>query len=114
MPDRPLRYCDICGGIDDHPRHVIAVPSGGRPSPEFLATVAPGPVLAAAELASDTVLCRHMDCCAEVGCEVCAATEAAAGGVRGQVLIDAIADGVLADVDSDGLTFPTERVSIDG
>ena len=60
--DRPLRGCNLCGGYDDHPRHVQTV--DGRP---FLA---------------------HIDCCAANGCETCAETEEATGGLRGSELID--------------------------
>lgn len=60
---RPLRVCDVCNQADDHPRHVQGRP--GLPA-----------------------LTRHMDCCASEGCEVCAGTEKANKGLRGQKLID--------------------------
>lgn len=63
MSDRPLRLCDVCGQLDDHPRHVQNLGPRG------------------------TVI-RHMDCCASRGCETCAETEKANGGKRGQKLID--------------------------
>lgn len=66
MPDRPMRYCDVCGGLDDHPRHVHAAPAG--------------------------VVIRHLDCCASRGCETCQATEAETEGRRGQELIDHLAE----------------------
>jgi hypothetical protein len=104
--DRPLRFCDVCGGLDDHPRHVIAVPpgtAGAEPAPEFLAGLPNAPVTAVALLIQPTTLIRHIDCCAAQGCEVCAATEAATKGKRGEALVKVIADGALDDVDVDGL-----------
>jgi len=56
--ERPLRFCDECKQVDDHPRHVQK--SG----------------------------IRHLDCCAATGCETCAETEQATEGRRGQELID--------------------------
>ena len=29
MSDRPLRLCDVCGELDDHPRHVASVGKQG-------------------------------------------------------------------------------------
>jgi hypothetical protein len=70
MPDettqRPLRGCDVCGRVDDHPRHVQV---GGTA----------GPVI------------RHHDCCASRGCPTCTQTEAENAGRRGQDLIDHLA-----------------------
>lgn len=64
---RPVRSCDVCGQVDDHPRHILQTLDGG------------------------TVTIRHMDCCAANGCEVCQATEEANGALRGQELIDHLA-----------------------
>lgn len=58
MADRPLRFCDVCKQVDDHPRHV------------------------------QTGKTLHMDCCAAEGCGTCAGTEVLYGGRRGQELID--------------------------
>lgn len=63
MADRPLRFCDVCGQEDDHPRHVSAT------------------------------AVRHLDCCAETGCEVCALSEIENEGRRGQALIDHLTGG---------------------
>lgn len=103
MSDRPIRYCDLCGGLDDHPRHVIAVPAGGAAPNEVLASVDGGPASAVAELLNDRVLIRHIDCCAAAGCEVCQATEAVTNGARGEQLLSAIEAGALAEVNVDGL-----------
>lgn len=75
---RPLRICDSCGQIDDHPRHVLAtledtgkshqdvldLATENADSPEKLKAV-----IAAAQ--DSTVLTKHMDCCAADGCPVC-------------------------------------------
>lgn len=100
---RPLRFCDICGGLDDHPRHVTLVTEGGVPTDEFLDALPEGaPVAAVAQLMDPTTVIRHMDCCAANGCPTCAATEAhiavkVSGDTRGQDLIDAIVDGRVLD-----------------
>lgn len=90
--ERPLRLCDVCGQLDDHPRHVQGLPPGstdGTPTKEFLDSLAPGaPVSAIAELLNPLTIVRHMDCCAAQGCEICAATEQEYGARRGQALID--------------------------
>lgn len=102
MPDRPLRFCDICGGLDDHPRHVKLVPAGtpgAVPADEFLDALQPGPPKAVAQLLDPTTVIRHMDCCSANGCTTCTATEAHIGGLRGQELIDALATGVLDDLE---------------
>lgn len=92
MSERRLRLCDVCGGLDDHPRHVTGLPPGateGTPSTEFLDSLASGaPVSAIAELMNPQTIVRHMDCCAANGCELCAATEHDNGERRGQELID--------------------------
>lgn len=74
--DRPLRVCDLCGGVDDHPRHVIsgAVPDAFvRPTDEVVDRVlkeAPegqrGRLMR--DLLDTTSSDRHMDCCREAGC----------------------------------------------
>lgn len=89
---RPLRFCDVCGQLDDHPRHVTGLPADsteGTPSKEFLDSLAPGaPISAIAELMNPRTIVRHMDCCAANGCEICAQTEQEYGQRRGQQLID--------------------------
>lgn len=91
MSDRPLRYCDVCGGLDDHPRHVRQI---GKSEPdlvlssEFLDGLEQGPITAIAQLVDPRKHVRHMDCCAAAGCVVCQETEVANGGRRGRELID--------------------------
>jgi len=91
--ERPLRFCDICGGLDDHPRHVTqlaADSTDGEPSQELLADLNMGAadVYAVKQLSDPTLTVRHMDCCAANGCETCSATEKENKGLRGQKLIN--------------------------
>jgi hypothetical protein len=75
---RIVRVCDLCGGVDDHPRHVIAGTAGGpdaiaAPSDEILAKViAAAPEADRARLVRDLMDTsssdRHLDCCAAAGC----------------------------------------------
>lgn len=104
--ERPLRLCSACGGLDDHPRHVILVKEGtpeATPTKEFLETLQDGvPATALAELLKGTVVVRHLDCCAAAGCTVCQETEEITGGARGQELIELVdpaRQGALADHD---------------
>lgn len=75
--ERPLRICDVCGQVDDHPRHVIAYAPGEAPpvNQEQIAAVIDlegfdGAQKAAfiADLQDTTLQLRHMDCCRSVGC----------------------------------------------
>lgn len=56
----PVRNCLACGGIDDHPRHVVVLPDG-----------------------SDSAF--HYDCHARLNppCESCTELSTGAGGVTG-------------------------------
>lgn len=92
--ERPMRLCDVCGGLDDHPRHVTGLPAGaieGTPSNDRLVELTDGrtiPVLALKELLNPTTIVRHMDCCAAQGCLICAETEQEYEARRGQELIN--------------------------
>lgn len=88
---RRLHYCDVCGQLDDHPKHVIGVTGGAKATTDLLERIGSfgdAPATAVAQLLDPTTYCRHMDCCASLGCDVCAGTEAVNGGRRGQALID--------------------------
>lgn len=74
---RRLRVCDVCGGVDDHPRHDHNAAPGefDPPSKEVVDKV----LANAAKLKTDvepllrdlyerSVQLRHMDCCRAVGC----------------------------------------------
>lgn len=74
---RPVRVCDVCGGVDDHPRHVHAAGPDelGPPSSEIVDRVVDnalslgvpvGPLLE--DLYERTLQLRHMDCCRALGC----------------------------------------------
>lgn len=76
---RILRVCDLCGGVDDHPRHVIAgqqVDAFASPSGDtvrkVLAATADLPQVEQDRLLGDLVDTtssdRHLDCCAAAGC----------------------------------------------
>jgi hypothetical protein len=74
--DRPLRICDVCGGVDDHPRHSHVEAPGVVPvNQEHLTKVIADESLSAADRArivadivDTTTQLRHMDCCRAVGC----------------------------------------------
>ena len=73
---RVLRVCDLCGGVDDHPRHVLAGNEPdvfARPSDAILNRVvdaAPAEERGrlVRELIDTTSSDRHLDCCAAAGC----------------------------------------------
>jgi len=69
---RPLRVCEVCGGYDDHPRHVVVSAEGevGVPSADVVdKMVQNGASGEAITQAMDpTTQIRHLDCCAQVGC----------------------------------------------
>lgn len=108
MSDRPLRLCEVCGQVDDHPRHVLAVNPerhSGAVSTEFLAGLPEGvPYETIAQALDDKVVIRHLDCCAAAGCLVCQGTETLTGGKRGAALVKAIEAGALADFDEPVIT----------
>ena len=92
--ERPLRYCDLCGGLDDHPRHVRSLERtepNWSPSNEFVDGLKKAPASAMAQLMNPRIRVAHMDCCADAGCDICRETEAANGGKRGAALIDHLA-----------------------
>ncbi|GAB3081071.1 hypothetical protein GCM10027053_52050 [Intrasporangium mesophilum] len=73
-----MRVCDLCGLVDEGPRHVIGHAPGSVPVNAGLVAV-----VAAAELpvdAKQAALCalvdmtlqlRHPACCAAAGCDIC-------------------------------------------
>lgn len=95
---RPLRVCDLCGGVDDHPRHVIA-----GAMPDVFPRVADDivdKVLAAApdehkgqllrDLLDTSSSDRHLDCCRDAGCpdSTCNQVTASAEHLRGSELLN--------------------------
>lgn len=98
---RLVRVCDLCGGVDDHPRHVLA---GGvpdifpQPSEDILDRVLENaPAADRARLVRDLLDTsssdRHMDCCREAGCPdgSCDAQTAGAESKRGGALLKHLA-----------------------
>jgi hypothetical protein len=96
---RRLRVCDLCGGVDDHPRHVVAgsIP-GDAVAPQISQDIADR-VLEAAPREDATRLLRdlydpstsdrHMDCCRQAGCPdgTCDLVTAGAENKRGAALL---------------------------
>lgn len=100
---RPQRMCDVCGQVDDHPRHVFALaPGDGVTSPEIGAKA----LLAAgddadlsqailAQVMDTTTIMRHMDCCKEVGCPdgTCNIVTQGAEDLKGDALVAHLTEG---------------------
>lgn len=86
----PVRNCVGCGGTDDHPRHVHALPDG-------------------------TAFYLHMDCCAiSKDCEVCKAQLEGVGGVEGNPKGDALRKHLVTTgpgADQPGWTAPEDPES---
>ena len=95
---RPKRLCDVCSKLDDHPRHVQAVPVGTEgvvPNDAFLDGLPDGvPARAIAELMDPTTVVRHMDCCASRGCNICMEVLDVAKAAHGAALTKALTSGV--------------------
>lgn len=108
---RVLRVCDLCGQVDDHPRHSIAGtiprnPITGESFPDRVVGGFPGPsddiiakVLASApegerarlirDLMDTTTSDRHIDCCAAAGCpdDLCSRQVQGADGKTGKAML---------------------------
>jgi hypothetical protein len=95
---RTLRVCDVCGGVDDHPRHVLAgivADSFEPPSQATLQRVidnSPDDQMArlVSELTDRSSQDRHMDCCRVVGCPdgICNVQTVGAEDLRGVQLLE--------------------------
>lgn len=91
---RPMRMCDSCGQVDDHPRHVHGVESGAATNPEVAAAAveaaAPEDKAAIiAQIQDQTTVMKHMDCCRADGCPdgSCNIVTAGAEDKRGSALV---------------------------
>jgi hypothetical protein len=94
---RALRVCDLCGDVDDHPRHVLAGGDRGiypEPTPATVLKVvrtAPGDLVdeLLAQLLDTGSSDRHLDCCRDAGCPdgSCPARTAGAEELRGADLL---------------------------
>jgi hypothetical protein len=98
---RVLRVCDLCGGVDDHPRHVIAgqqpgtfTAATGEVLRKVLAATAGLPTDEQDRLLSDlldtTSSDRHLDCCAADTCPdgLCGRSTAGADGKTGKKMLE--------------------------
>src|SRR5437016_1991231 len=95
---RPLRVCDLCGGVDDHPRHVVAGAirdTFPRVSDDIVDRVlANAPDEHKGRLLRDLLDTassdRHLDCCREAGCPdgSCGVVTAGAEHLTGADLLD--------------------------
>jgi len=96
-PDRPLRICDVCGGVDDHPRHLVAAALGEIPVNQanlakVLADNSLDPDTKAAivaDIVDTTTQYRHFDCCTNVGCPD-GTCDRLPNSLTGTALLDAI------------------------
>ena len=93
---RPLRGCELCGGVDTAPRHVVATPKGDAGVPEGVILkrlIANGiPDESLTEIMQDDTQVRHMDCCAAAGCPAedgakCGEPERAGSGKQNDELL---------------------------
>lgn len=92
---RPVRGCDVCGGVDDHPRHVFAhAPGDGVTSAEVAVIMldnasADDRAAIMAHVKDDSTVMRHMDCCRTAGCPdgSCNIVTAGAESKRGDALV---------------------------
>lgn len=123
MTDRPGRVCDLCGGFDDHPRHVIAHSPGAvavMADPALVQALAravdfatPDGAAALADLMDTSVQLRHMDCCRDAGCPdgSCGEIHASTPGkdtLRGPKLLAHLTSGAVDDI---GTKLNEERAS---
>lgn len=100
---RPMRGCDICGVVDDHPRHVVTAGVGTFPPDNDLldrllaAANTPDEMRAVTRQVSDTSQqTRHMDCCREAGCpdgSCNAIADTGAADLRGAALVKHLKSG---------------------
>lgn len=89
MSDRALQVCDLCGGVDDHPRH-LDYRRVEAPSADVIrrALDAGADDRLVAVLTDTTTTVHHLDCGAQqIGCDTCTASEARTGGKRGTELV---------------------------
>lgn len=107
---RPMRPCDACGQVDNHPRHVWDHPPGGGATPADLAEamIARAPEeyrgLVEAHVRDDRTTMRHMDCCREAGCPdgTCDTVTAGAEELKGSDLVEHIQTNFAAPTEQDG------------
>jgi hypothetical protein len=92
-----LRVCDLCGGVDYDPRHVIVGSQADlfpAPGPEMIRKVMENspkddPETAdrlLADIVDTSSRDHHMDCCRDAGCPVCALQTSGVEAKRGMAL----------------------------
>lgn len=103
VDERALRICDVCGQIDDHPRHVFVadnIPVNQAHVEAVLERDDLSPAVRsriAQDVMDTTIQQRHMDCCHAAGCPArgtdadCA--QFAATGLTGDELVRHITGG---------------------
>lgn len=117
---RLLRVCDICGGVDDGPRHRIGYGPGDAPPvrQDLIKQVLEGgydtdtTARAIAELNDTTVRSAHLDCCADNGCfdRSCDEVRKIVGDdLKDDDLLEALTSG---DVDHVGVELTEKRAEV--
>lgn len=113
---RPLRVCDLCGQVDDHPRHVIAGPTlemFPRVSDDIVDKVlTSAPETDRGRLLRDLLDTgssdRHLQCCRAAGCpeqdpaKRCDTVLEAAGDAIGADLLEHLMDRAAAAKNTEG------------
>lgn len=95
MAERPLRICDVCGEVDDLPRHVVAHSPGEVPvNTDLVVTIASrddlDPVVResiVADIIDTSLELRHMHCCAGAGCPDGSCNALVASGVSPDAML---------------------------
>lgn len=90
---RPMRLCDSCGQVDDHPRHVFATAPGDSPTTAEVASAALRSVREDEALHTEimrqiqdtSTTVKHMDCCRADGCPDGACDQVLAGVAEGTI-----------------------------
>jgi hypothetical protein len=126
---RALKVCDACGGVDDHPRHMILGPPDTAVTPTADVVNAVFDNLARlkalpedrnrllAELYDTAAIERHLDCCREAGCPIpagepgsCYDQTAGAEDKRGGELLEHLMSAApAARADSTGNATPRRK-----
>lgn len=106
---RPIRVCDVCGQVDDHPRHTFGAASGTfRVNQGALASVLStdmaimDQVRLITEISDTSTQYRHMDCCAQAGCPdgSCTAIIGEVKGAQGDALVKKLTSGAFNSLGS--------------
>lgn len=100
---RPVRMCDACGGVDDHPRHVHGTAVGeSNTTPDIVAKAldnvgslgndldrASARLAVLGHVQDSSTQMKHLDCCAADGCPdgTCQLTVQGADGKTGDAML---------------------------